>query len=201
MMMDLKKALDTVNHEKLLHKLYHYGIRDPTHELLTSYLSERKQFVYANNLQSELQQVTFGVPQGSILEPLLFLVYINDLRNVLNLTPRLFADDTCLVCSSNNLDDLQIISNNALDTLNRWCDSNELTINPSKSTFILICPNSKPKLEEDVIILYYNITQIIKTTEVKYLGVTLDDSLNFKNHLSALQSKIARSLGILFKLR
>ena len=98
MMMDLKEAFNTVNHEKLLHKLYHYGTRGSTHELLTSYLSERKQFVHANNLQSELQLVTFGIPQGSISEPLLFLIYINDLRNVLNSTPRLFADDTCLVC-------------------------------------------------------------------------------------------------------
>ena len=121
---------------------------------ITSYLSERKQFVYAYDLQSELQQVTFGVPQGSILGPFFFLMYIHDLRNVLNSTPRLFADDTCPVCSSNNLDDLQIIRNNALDKLNRWCDSNELTINPSKSTFILILPNAKPKLEEDVITLY-----------------------------------------------
>ena len=119
MMMDLKKAFDTVNHEKLLHKLYHYGIGGPIYELLTSYLSERKQFVYANNFQSELQQVTFGIPQCSIFGQLLFLIYINDLRNVLNSTPRLFADDTCLLCSRNNLDDLQIISNNALDILNR----------------------------------------------------------------------------------
>ena len=81
--------------------------------------------VYAKNLQSELQQITFGVPQGSILGPLPFLSYINDIQNVLNSTPRLFADDTCLVCGSNNLDDLQIISNNALDKLSRWCDSNE----------------------------------------------------------------------------
>ena len=201
MMMDLKKSFVTLNHEKFLHKLYHYGIKGPTQELLKSYLSERKQFVYATNHQSELQQVTFGVPQGFILGPLLFLIYINDLRNVFNSTPRLFADNTCLVCNTNNLDDSQIISNNALDKLNRWCDSNELTINPSKSTFILIRPNLKPKLEYDVITLYYNNTQIIKTTVVKYLGVTLDDSLNFKNLLSALQSKIARSIGILFKLR
>ena len=101
MTMDLKKAFDTVNHEKLpvLHKLYQYGIGGPTHELLKSYLSERKQFLSANNLQSELQQVTFGVSQGSILGPLLFLIYINDLRNVLNSTSRLFADDTCLMPS------------------------------------------------------------------------------------------------------
>ena len=201
MMMDLKKAFDTVNHKKLLHKLYHYGIRGPTHEFLTSYLSERKQFVFANNFQSELQPVTYGVPQGSILGPLLFLIYINDVPNVLNSTPRLFADDTCLVCSSNNLDDLQIKSNNVLDKLKCWCDSNELTINPSKSSFMLIRPTSKPKSEEDVITLHYNNTQIIRTTVVKYLGVTLDDSLNFENYLSALQSKIARSIGILFKLR
>ena len=105
--------------------------------------------------------------------PLLFLSYINDIQNVLNSTPQLFADDTCLVCGSNNLDDLQIISNNALDKLSRWCDSNELTINPSKSTFILVRPNSKPKLEEDVMTLYYKNTQIMKTIEVKYLGAHL----------------------------
>ena len=82
---------------------------------------------------------------SSILGPLTFLIYINDLRNVLlSSTLRLYADDTCLLSSSNNLDDLQITSNNALDKLNRWCDSNELTINPSKSTFILIRLNSKP---------------------------------------------------------
>ena len=155
-------------------------LRAPTHELLKSYLSERKQFVYANNLQSELQKVTFRVPQGFILGPLLFLIYIDDLQNVLNSTPSLFADDTCLFCSSNNLDDLQIISHNALDKLNRWCDSNELTINRSKSTFILIRPKSKPKLEEDDITLYYNNTPIIKTTVVKYLGVTLEFQKSFK---------------------
>ena len=136
------------------------------------------------------------------MHPLLFLIYINNLRNVLNSTPQLFADDTCLLCSSNNLDDLQIISHNALDKLNRWCDCNELTINPSKSTFTLIRPNSKLKLEEDVITLCYdNNMQIIRTTVVKYLGVKLNDSLNFKNHLSTLQSKIARSMSILFRLR
>ena len=104
---------------------------------------------------------------SSILGPLIFLIYINDLRNVLNSTLRLYADDTCLLSSSNNLDDLQTTSNNALDKLNRWCDTNELTINPSKSTFILIRLNLKPKMEEDVITLYHNNTQIIRTTVVK----------------------------------
>ena len=100
--MDFKKAFDTVCHRKLLHKLEHYGIRGETLKLLHSFFSNRQQFVSFQNLSSETLTNNYGVPQGSSLEPLLFLIYINDISNALNSIPRLFTDDTCLVIHSAN---------------------------------------------------------------------------------------------------
>ena len=94
--LDLKKAYDTVNHNILLHKLEHYGIRGLGNKLLKSYLSNRIPAVSVNGKMSSFKPITCGVPQGSILGPFLFLIYINDLPNILLNQPRLYADDTCL---------------------------------------------------------------------------------------------------------
>jgi retron-type reverse transcriptase len=94
--LDLKKAFDTVNHSILLHKLDHYGIRGVCHKLLSSYLNNRKQYVCISGSISNKVDIEFGVPQGSVLGPLLFILYVNDIQNALNTSPRLFADDTCL---------------------------------------------------------------------------------------------------------
>ena len=96
LVMDLRKAFDTVSHQILLQKLLHYGIRGPAYCLIESYLSNRQQFVSINNSASSLKSISIGVPQGSILGPLLFLVYVNDLTYAAFCQPRLFADDTCL---------------------------------------------------------------------------------------------------------
>ena len=93
-MLNLKKAFDSVTHTILLRKLDHYGIRGSAHKLLSSYLCNRQQYVNINNVNSDTQSINYGVLQGSILGPLLFLLYINDLENSVNNTPRLFADDT-----------------------------------------------------------------------------------------------------------
>ena len=92
--MDFRKAFDTVCHKILLDKLYHYGIRGPAHSLIKNYLYRRQQFVTINNASSSYKAINIGVPQGSILGPLLFLIYINDLPNAFHTNPRLFADDT-----------------------------------------------------------------------------------------------------------
>ena len=96
-MLDLKKAFDFVTHTILLSKLDHYGIRGNAHKLLSSYLSNRRQYVNINNLKSDTQSINYGVSQGAVLGPLLFLLYINNLENSVNNTPRLFADDTCII--------------------------------------------------------------------------------------------------------
>ena len=115
--MDLKKAFDIVSHDILMHKLYHYGICGPAFDLIVSYLSSHYQFVSVNNLNSNLRPVDIGVPQGSILGPLLFFVYVNGLPNSTT-NPRLFADDICLVLSSPSIPSLTQTCNNKLHNLN-----------------------------------------------------------------------------------
>ena len=117
LLMDLRKAFDTVTHHILLHKLYHYGVRGPAHSLIESYLTSRKQFVSINNQQSCTKSINIGVPQGSILGPLLFLIYINDLSNAVSSCPRLFADDTCQVVSNPCLIELEKNCNTEMQNL------------------------------------------------------------------------------------
>ena len=123
---DLKKAFDTVNHKILVRKLNHYGIRGLPLKLIESYLSNRKQYVYINATASNLLSINMGVPQGSTLGPLLFLIYINDLLVVSTLTAtKLFADDTCLLFSADNLTDLQIVINSEMKKIEKWMAINK----------------------------------------------------------------------------
>ena len=117
MFIDLCKAFDTVSHKILLQKLYHYGIRKPAQKLIESYLSSRYQFVSHNSTTSSSKAINIGVPQGSILGPLLFLIYINNLPNAIISKPRQFADDTCLILNSPSASALETTSNLELHDL------------------------------------------------------------------------------------
>ena len=131
---DFKKAFDTIDHTILLNKLDISGIRNTNLKLITSYLSKRKQQTFTNNVMSDTADITFGVPQGSVLGPLLFLIYVNDLPGCIhNSRPQLYADDTVIYqkhqsvcCAVQSLQD-------DLDRLVRWCDQNKLTINIKKN--------------------------------------------------------------------
>ena len=109
--LDLKKAFGTVNHNVLLSKLNHYGIRGVAHNLLSSYLTNRKQSVTINNYCFTPLIINNGVPQGSTLGPLLFLIYINDLENSILTNPRLFADDTCICVNADTISNLEYLIN------------------------------------------------------------------------------------------
>ena len=142
--LDLSKAFDTVNHQILLEKLNHYAIRGVAHSWISSYLSNRKQFVQYDSVCSAHSVISCGVPQGSILGPLLFLIYINDLCNVSKVLDFiLFADDTNIFFSHRNEDYLQNTLNVELDNVTNWCQANRLSINIKKSKFMIFKPRQK----------------------------------------------------------
>ena len=154
LLMDLRKAFDTVSHRILLQKLLHYGIRGPAYSLMESCLSNRQQFVFINDSASSTKPIDIGVPQEPILGPLLFLIYVNDLKNATSCHPRLFADDTCLVLDNLSLKKLENDCNSELRRLHTWCNANELQINPEKSTAIVFPP--KLNSQETELNLIYN---------------------------------------------
>ena len=142
--LDIQKAFDTVDHNILIAKLEHYGIRGIAKKLFESYLQNRQQFVALDD-ESKLYTTNWGVPQGSTLGPLLFLIYINDLINCTSVTPRLFADDTCLCFNSPNRENLQEIINSDLKIVSDWITANKLRINAQKSSALIISPKSNDK--------------------------------------------------------
>ena len=180
--LDIKKAFDTIKHDILIQKLEHYGIRGIANDLLKSYLRSRKQFVTLDEIEhSDLFQIKTGVPQGSTLGPLLSLLYINDLVNCTSVTYILFADDTCLSfsasCPTKLIDDI----NTKLNTVYYWMKANKLCINPQKSIALLI--PSKPNLQINSSGILYNNEKISVCKLAKYLGVQIDNDLNFKSHI------------------
>ena len=141
---DLQKAFDSVNHGILLRKLNHYGIREISHSWFSSYLSNRKQYTTLYNVTSDYVNVSYGVPQGSFLGPLLFLLYVNDLPSwsaILGF--HLFADDTNLCYSNKSLLSLEKIVNDELLKINTWTSSNKLALNVEKSNFVIFHPPQK----------------------------------------------------------
>ena len=197
---DLKKAFDTVNHKILLTKLEHYGIRNENLKWFESYLTDRKQYVFYNGESSDLRDITCGVPQGSVLGPLLFLLYINDLPNISDkLKFFLFADDTNIYFESNDLLCIERIINSELEKLNLWLNVNRLALNINKTNFVIFHTFNKP--------LQYNVTlkinkkAILQKEHIKYLGIIIDSHLNWKHHILGVSKKISRSIGIMYKLR
>ncbi len=135
---DLKKAFDTIEHTLLMKKLERYGIRGAAYAWLRDYLDNRQQDVQLDNVKSDLQQVTYGVPQGSILYPKLFILYINDICNVSDfLKCVLFADDTVLLCSGKDLEELLDTVERELEIFKRWFDINKSSLNLNKTKFKL----------------------------------------------------------------
>ena len=136
--LDLAKAFDSVSHKILLDKLYYYGMRGNVYNLLKSYLENRSQFVKLNDSYSSLVKIIFGVPQGSILGPLLFLIFINDLPDATSFYVKLFADDTFLCAQSKSFVELENNVNIELNKVYTWLASNKLTLNISKSKFMIV---------------------------------------------------------------
>ena len=142
--LDLRKAFDTINHDILIKKLEHYGIRNQTLNWFVSYLSGRQQYTEINGVKSNKQVLKTGVPQGSILGPLLFLIYINDFVDSSDILKSiLFADDTNVFHSDSDLLTVQNTMNLELTSVSTWLLSNKLSLNVSKTKFMLFAGNKK----------------------------------------------------------
>ena len=197
---DLQKAFDTVDHTILLQKLNHYGIRGICNSWFKSYLSNRKHFVSINGFNSSTENINIGVPQGSVLGPLLFLIYINDLHHsILFCNVRHFADDTNLLISNNSLKYINNKINLDLRFLNNWLKANKISLNTSKTELILF--KQKSKIINFNLKIKFNGKKLFLSDHVKYLGIYIDQHLNWNFHIDQLRLKLARANGMLSKIR
>ena len=185
---------DTVNHDILLQKLFKYGIRGIPHSWFKSYLENRQQYVKINETESDKQIMKCGVPQGSTLGPLLFLLYINDMPNSsTKLMFRIFADDTNLFYAAKTAKELETVMNKELQNVLQYCIVNKLSVNFEKTNFMIITSKKqKPTI---------SIPNIEQKEFIKYLGVYIDNTLSWSYHIKHINSRISKNTGIIYKLR
>ena len=200
--LDLKKAFDTVDHEILIGKLKVYGIDGLELEWFRSYLSCRQQYCALNGHKSSSQQVTRGIPQGSCLGPLLFILYLNDFESCLKFSKaNLYADDTEVSFSSNELSDVTRNFQAELKTISEWMRMNKLSIHPEKTEFMVIYhPRRQSKLPE-LRPFYLDNIRIKQVHKTKYLGLTVDDKLSWNEQYKSVKGKVAGGLASLRKLK
>jgi len=199
--LDLSKAFDTLNHNILLDKLNNYGIRGLANEWIKSYLSGRKQYVCFNQHSSKSTNINCGVPQGSILGPLLFLIYINDLPIC---SPSshfiIFADDTNIIFSHDDPIKLERLINTELDNISNWFKLNKLSLNIDKTNFMIFKNKHSNKPGININIKIDN-KEINKVTTTKFLGVLIDNNMDWKSHNSHVTKIISKYNGIIRKVR
>ena len=191
---DIKKAFDTIDHGILLTKRNHYGIRGVANNWLTSYLYNRQQYVNINDQEPDMANVVCGVPQGSILGPKLFILYINAIGDTSSLLKFiLFADDTTIFWSGSNLNELSRHMSKELAKLSIWFAINNLSLNLAKTHFMVFSNHTKTS----------NITVCINDTTIEmvyvntFLGVLIDHKLKWKQHIKMITSKLSKTIAIM----
>ncbi len=198
--LDLSKAFDTLDFDILLHKLRFYGIVGTPLTLIKSYLTNRYQYVNYNNCDSDIMEIKTGIPQGSILGPLFFSIYINDIIHSSNIFSFLmYADDTTLYCTIEDFPSNNLVNsiNSELNKINIWLKINKLTLNVEKTKSMIFHKRRKV----NPIKLSINNSTIDQVQQFSFLGVLLDDTLSWKNHLVMITNKLSKINGILYRLK
>lgn len=199
--LDIRKAFDTVHLDILCQKLERYGFRGQSLQFFKTYLNERYQRAVIDEHVSCLRPVCTGVPQGSVLGPILFTLYFNDLTNCLSKgSAVMYADDTALVFTTPSLHTAAQILNDELIKISQWFTANKLTLNTDKTKYVVFRSPHKP-VDNDMDKLKINDKEIEKVDAVSYLGVMLGDALNWKPHLPRLEKKLSSVCFTLAKAR
>ena len=197
---DFSKVFDTIKHDILLKKLNHYGIRGIALELINSYLCNRKQYVYYDNqCYLDLSDISVGVPQGSVLGPLFFIVYVNDIINCMDSSIKfvMFADDTNIFVSAKTSEDLYSKANALLNNLRYYIDANYLHINLKKSKYIHF-KSCRARINTYPLIYDNFILEQVKS--IKFLGIIISDTLVWNEHIKFIINKLSKISGSLYKL-
>ena len=203
---DLSKAFDVINHKILLHKLNVYGLRGTINKWFANYLVDRSQYVNIDGNVSLSRKLDCGVPQGSILGPLLYLLYVNDIYKSCNGNILSFADDTTMYVSDHDVNKLYKKAQIETNKLFNWFCANKLSLNPGKTKYIVLRPQHR-QCDLNKYTLLVNgsplnrIGKNCKETSIKFLGIYIDESLSWKPHISHVNSKISRALFSIKQLK
>ena len=200
LLIDFSKAFDMVDHTILLNKLHHYGIRGIAHDWIKSYLKNREQYVHIKGKNSSRKSLEYGVPQGSILGPLLFVIYINDIPEIQRFAKFiLYADDANIILTGKNMHEIEEKFCQLSSALVKWVSCNGLSLNIKKTNYMIFSHknrnteyNFQPKI---------NNVPIIEKNSARFLGIIIDNNLNWTEHIRAIASKMSRYLGIMYKLK
>ena len=196
--LDLSKAFDTVDHDIPLMKLYKYGIRGVAYDWIKSYLEERKQYVSFNKHDSSTMDIKCGVPQGSILGPLQFLIYANDLSNVSSIISiLLFADDINVFVTGKNLSTLFTTMNSELVRLSEWMPTKSLSM-WKRPSICYFAPKKPSVILNDIVL---NCEIIEKVEHFKFLGAYIDIKLNWSYDIQCIRKKMSKGIGILYRAK
>ena len=201
MFINLKKAFDLVEHRYLLYKLEHYGIRDDGLKWFRNYLITRTQKVKLGKDLSPSLPVEYGVPQGCLLGPLLFVLYINDQpKSLINCTIDMHADDTVIYCTGHSIVEITNVFQDDMDNVRKWMGKDRLILDRTKTKSMLFGTRQKLEKNDDLLIQMYR-ENIEHVSKFKYLGVLLDEQLTWKEHTESVSKKVCKRLLLLCRVR